>query len=236
MTKRFLFLLLAGLLSTNLAAQNKKERILHYDTATFKGKVVLPDGTVLTGRIKFNQKEGHLSFRDEFESTSFQPEDIGYFEFEDNSLHRLRRYYSIEYTDPETSMADVHFFEVLKELKDFALVAKMDRVKNTTGRLSSGNSNSFGGPSTTMAQTETVYFMSQTGELFPYLKIVEKETEGMVDLHYIKNSFIDQDLFEKFTSVHYPELVQFASDNNLQFKRKNDLVRILDQYELLSSD
>jgi hypothetical protein len=45
---------------------------------------------------------------------------------------------------------------------------------------------------------------------------------------------IDGDLLEEFIPVpHYKKLTQYADDNNLKFKKKNEFLKILDYYDSL---
>lgn len=221
------------LFGSELFSQNKRERILVYDSTVFEGKIVLIDGVELVGKVKYDYKEGLLSFKDDINPRALQPEEVAFFEFRDPKSGKKKTYYSIEYRDPDTGFKDFYFFEVMKELKNFAVVAKMDRI----------HAESFGPAAPALAnkdykkmsQTETIFFLTSKMELKPYVKIVEDETEGMVDFHYKMNVYINKILFEAFTGIYYSRLEEFAKKNKLSFKSKKDIVTILDEYEELTN-
>ncbi|MEX2233987.1 MAG: hypothetical protein WD824_17610 [Cyclobacteriaceae bacterium] len=74
--------------------------------------------------------------------------------------------------------------------------------------------------------------MNSNGEFEPYLRIVEKEIGGdLLDYNETSNRFINDDLFKEYTGPHFRALADFAKQNKLSFKRKTDIIRILDEYE-----
>jgi hypothetical protein len=238
---RFAFIFSVVLFTAyHAVAQHKKTTMLDYEMTAFPGKIVLVDATELTGDIIFHDDDGLLSFREKDVSRSFTAPDVLRFEYFDPELKRSRRYYSLDYHDEKTGLSSVEFFEVLKELPSFAVLAKLDRIqtKSRNGLL---------GPYTSpilkdkkgkkVTQTETIFFMNQDGDLQPYLKIVENEIEGgLLDINHTQNKFIDSDLFEQYTGIHYKTLVRFADDSLLSFKSKKDIIVILDQYQILAAD
>lgn len=66
---------------------------------------------------------------------------------------------------------------------------------------------------------------------------MEKEVGGdLWDNNDTNTRMIDARLFKKFTGVHYRELVDFAKERSLSFKRKSDIIAILEEYERLSGN
>jgi hypothetical protein len=200
----------------------------------------LLDGQKLSGQVSFNDNEGIVAFRkNEEEVKYFNSKSIAGFEFRDPT-RLLHRYFVMEYTDPNIGIAKFSFFEVLKEFKSFAVLAKIDPVGAdiqrpmgipTNKALSSKSRNNV-----VATQVETVYFMSEDGDVQPYLEIIEKETEKLlVDYNRTRNRFVNGDLFELYTRPFYKDLVDYAKANELTFRRKSDLVAILDRYEYLLS-
>jgi hypothetical protein len=214
-------------------SQNPRERILVYDSTVFQGRIVLIDGTELVGNVKYDRKEGLLSFKDEFEPRALQPEDVAFFEYTDKQSGEKKNFYSIEYKDKETGFKDFYFFEVLSELKDFAVVAMMDRIHVTSyGPAAPALNKDY----QKMTQNETVFFLTPEMQLKPYLKIIEDETDWLVDVHYKANKILDKDLFKQFTGSYYPKLEVFAKENDLSFKRKKDIVTILIKYKEIAGE
>lgn len=246
LNSKWLFLILIVFFSlSNIAlAQRKKSAILKYDASFYDGTVLLTDGTELEGKITFNDNEGIVSLVKEDDSKSFTSRDIVKFEFYNQELGRYKTFYSLEYSDPETGVKDYEFFEVLKELDSFAVLAKIDRIK-TVVRSGLASPYLSGMPaSTTMSrrsnkviQTQTVFFVSDKGDFEPYLKITEKELQGnLLDWDEKHTHYINGTLFEKYTGRHFKELATYAKEKGLSFKRKTDIILILDKYEEITKE
>lgn len=225
--------------SFNAFSQRGKSKILRYDTAARYGKVLLTDGTERSGRIVFNDNDGVLTVFGDDVSHSFNSRGILKAEFFDPQTNRYRLFYSLEYSDPETGMKDTEFFEVLKQLDSFAVLVRVDRLKTearkqnlllprTSPMLVDRNGRKF-------TQTQTVFFMNDQGDFEPYLNIVEKEFDRTLwDNNETNTRFVNAGLFKKYTGTHFQTLVEYAKENTLSFKRKVDIVKILEEYERLS--
>ena len=133
------------------------------------------------------------------------------------------------------------FFEVLADLKNFAVLSKIAPIRidkreyatpamfnPATGVFASGRY--YGYPST-ISHTETIFFLSREGELRPFLEIKEKEIDGMFsDRSVVRNTILDDELLERFTGSQYRSLMQFARKNDLNLKEKEDFVRLMKHY------
>lgn len=236
----FLAIIACFSLSDIALAQRKRSTILKYDAKHRDGKVLLTDGTELSGGIAFNDNEGIITLVDGTDSKAFNSRDVLKFEFYSDELGRYRVFYSLEYNDPETGVKDAEFFEVLKELSSFAVLVRIERLKT---QVRSGLSSPYlsgtpasttmtNGNSTKITQTQTVFFMNERGDMEPYLRFTEKELQGNVlDWNEKHSQYINADLFKKYTGEHFKQLVEYARANKLSFKRKADITTILDKYE-----
>lgn len=226
--------------SNNSFAQVGKSRIIQYDTTARPGKVVLIDGSEITGKIVFNDNDGIVIVHvDGNDTKSFNAKRLTSFQFYASELGRLRRFYCIEFADEETGIKNIEIFEVLKEFQAFAVLSKIGRLKSVTPANLMGRRQA---KSTTdrkdlkMVQTETVYFVNSDGLFEAYLEFKIKEKEGdLLDTHGKSSRFIEVDLFGKYTAGYYPALGKYADQNKLSFKQKEDLIKILDEYERLLS-
>lgn len=219
-------------------AQKNKTKILKHTTEPKEGKVLLTDGTELRGGIVFNDNEGIVTVVNGNASRSFNSRRIVNFGFSDPASGRYRDFYSLEFEDPDTGMTDSYFFEMLKELKAFAVLARIDRIQTQerNGRFSTpATPLVYERSSKRMAQTETVYFLNSAGAFEPYMQIVEKEIDGsLLDIHEENTFYINSGLFKKYTGEHYDALRKFAKENRLSFKSKKHIVTILEEYERIS--
>ncbi|HTG55332.1 MAG TPA: hypothetical protein VL943_03630 [Niabella sp.] len=220
------------------SAQTRKSMIIRYDTTARPGKVVLTDGAEIKGNVIFNDNDGIVIVRlDNHETKSFNAKRLTSFQFYASDLGRLRSFYCMEFPDSETGIKNVEFFEVLKEFNAFAVLSKIDRLKTVTPFNLAGKHKPKAiadRKDLKIVQTETVYFVNRDGQFDPYLKLEILETDGdIVDGHGKKKRVIEADVFEKYTTAHFAELNSFAGQNKLSFKDKEDIVKILDEYERL---
>jgi len=103
--------------------QDKISQELLPDLEWGEGSIMLNDGTEKKGLIKYNDKEGGLvSYDQGAESHSYTARSILGFEFFDERLNRQRVFYTLEYEDDQTVGKRPMFFEVLKDLKTFAVI------------------------------------------------------------------------------------------------------------------
>lgn len=211
-----------------------------------EGSVLLNDGTELFGVLKFDDKTGLLSYKNGDNSKTLIARNVAGFEFYDEKMKRQRVFYSLEFGE-DAYNKKFHFFEVLKEFKAFAVLSKVDPIEiqqRTHGNNSpTMNANGAMGPSvgimyttTEVEQTETIYFMDINNNISPYVKIVERDIDGLFSRHRTKNKFIAEELFQIYAGDDFQQLVRFADENDLSFKSKKDLIRILDHYEQLLSN
>jgi hypothetical protein len=222
--------------SNNSFAQVGKSRIVKYDTTARPGKVVLIDGSEIKGNIVFNDNDGIVTVcTNDNDRRSFNAKRLVSFQFYVSDLSRVRNFYCMEFPDPKTGMKTTEIFEVLKELGTFAVLSKIDRLKTQR----SGSSDHYPGTisdrqEVRAIQTETVYFVNSDGLFEPYLGFEVREREGeILDTHRKSKWFIESGLFKKYTAQHYDALSDYAKQNKLSFKDKEDIVKILNEYERL---
>lgn len=232
---RPIYMLALCVLTTVSLAQKQKSAILKYNQTPYEGRVFLTDGSEIEGEIVFNDNDGIVTLYNGNESHSFNSRRLIKFEFLDEALFRYRRFYSLEFTDPETGLTDSEFFEILKELPTFIVVARIDRIKTEARKdLLKPRSSPLlvDRKSKKFTQTETIYFVNRDGDFQPYLRIVEKEFDGdLLDYNETNNKVLDADLFEKYTGAHFSALAEYAKQHKLSFRRKSGIVRLLDEYE-----
>ena len=211
-----------------------------------EGSILLNDGTELKGLLKYNDKNGLLSFEKGSDSRSFTSRNVAGFEFHDEQTNKQRVFYTFPYDDSQNNVKRPLFFEVIKEFKLFAVVAKSDPVdieqksvstpgvyNNSTGTFSAGT---HVGSWIEISQTETIYIMDTNGNITPYLKTVSKEIDGVLDdRSKSKNKLLNKDLLEDYIGKEmYEKLVSYANENSLEFQTKADLIKILDYYSEIS--
>lgn len=239
------FSIFAIAITCNSFAQVTESKILHYDTTSRHGLVRLVDGTQLKGRVTFHDSDGMVRVHFDNESKAFTSNDLLMFQFYDPRFIRNRQFLSLLFDDPETGTHEYEFFELIKELKDFAVLIKIDRVvsKSSTTQsmrpLPTGLTDGSALRHRELSQTRTVYFLNTTGNFEAYLKIteIERSNDGL-ELDFFKHKrdkvkLINAELFKKYTGPYFKELLDFADANRLSLKNIGDLKVVLDEYERL---
>lgn len=217
--------------------QERRAQIVQAKIATGPGSVQTLDNNIVKGKITFNDNQGIVTVERDGESRSFTSKKSAGFEFYDSALLRHRIFLVFDYTDESVGLTKPAFFEVLAEFKSFAVLAKIDpvEVKPQRGIMPRPASTMVGSDHTKVAyQTETIFILNDRGEIERYVELREKEIEGVFfDTRGNRKKYIDKDLIEEYTGAHYAALKAFADSNNLDFKVKEDLIKILAQYKVL---
>ena len=210
-----------------------------------EGSIMTNDGKELRGLLKYNDKSGLVAYENGSDKKSFTARNVAGFEFFDEETERQRIFYSLPYEDPQNNVERPLFFEVIKEFAVFAVLSKVDPIdidhkSIPTSAAFDPYTSTFVrgthyGTTTEISQTETIYLMDPQGNIRPYIKIVEKEIDGIFyDTSKTKNKMLDDDLLEEFIGpANNKKLVAYAKENDLSFKRKSDLIKILDYYSEL---
>ncbi len=213
-------------------AQKKRAQILQAELASGYGSVHTLDDEILKGKITFNDNESIVTVEKDRESRSFTARKAQGFEFDDTKLARHRVFYVLDYTNQATGSANPAFFEVLAEFESFAVLAKIDRVEVVT--MPRANSVVSIDKDIVAYQTETIFIMNASGIMEPYVTLTEKETEGdLLDTRSNRKRYINRNLLREYTTESYAELEAFAKTNDLNFKVKEDLIKILAYYKEL---
>lgn len=242
---KYISIALLLLFNFDLSAQKKKSEdagLLADRLEWSEGSIMLTDGKELKGLVKYNTRNGILSYQDGTEARVFTPLRVSAFEFFDESLQKQRLFYTLKYEDSETNVERPLFFEVLKEYKTFAVLSKSDRIdieqKRDPSLLNLSPNPNQQGTRTVLdvSQTETIYLMNSAGEIKPYIKVIVSE-DGVKDVFTnkdtrTKSKMIDRDLLEDFiTPDEYQQLKKFGKDNDLSFRIKADFLKILNHYD-----
>jgi hypothetical protein len=222
-------------------SQTEKQDLLNPEILWGEGSILLNDGRELKGLVRYNDKDNVLSYQNGNNSASYMARNVIGFEFFDEQKGKQRVFYSFPYQDNEDNVVRPQLFEALREFKGFALLSKIDRLKVTEKNReysrnqvldANGTPVWFNGNKVIISQKEVIYFMSESGEIKPYLEVTNKEIDKAIfDRSVTKEKKLDRDeIVKKLTGVHYEELKKYAHENDLDFKSKEGLLKILDYY------
>jgi hypothetical protein len=242
--RTFLFSMVLIAYTTSFAQTDHSDEMLA-GPEWFDGSLMLTSGKELRGLIKYNDKTDIVSVENGQLSKSFTARHVRAFEFFDEVNKQQRIFYSVEIEDRIYNVKRPLFFEVLADLKDFALVSKVAPIRidkreyatpamfnPATGHFSAGRY--YGYPST-ISYTETLFLLSKEGEMRPIIEISQREIDGMfIDRSITKNRILDEEAFKRFTAPHYGQLMHYAKKNDLSLKEKPDVIALLQYYKELA--
>lgn len=251
----FSFMLISPLLTFAQVDVDVDKAVVE-DKEWSEGTVTLNDGRVLSGQLKLNTKTGLLAFESGATSKSFTPRNIQSFSFFDNIQEKQRSFISVNYSGPDpkknilggpkgdqtvSEKGIPQFFEILVELKNFALLSSMGQIQvdaQQNGNPEYNNSLVIGrGSYVEYSQTETLFIFDAEGNITPILDITEREVDGKIfDSKKTKRKKLDRDIIEEKTASHYQKLNDYAKENKLSFKKRKDLILILEHYKKLESN
>jgi hypothetical protein len=243
--KTLIFACLAVALSLPGASQDRAVEALLENVHNWReGRVMLSNGNELSGLVRFDDNSGILTFQDGDISKTLIARSVAGFEFYDEGTKKQRVFISIEYDDGLTT-SKFYFFEMLKETETFAILSKVDPIDV---QMKSTGSAPYLGPSgqhmpgttfrsTEIHQTETVFIMDANGGIKPYVRIFEREVSDLFgDRKRSRNKFVDKKLLETYTGNYFAQLEDYAEKNDLSFKIKGDLLKVIDYYTELIKD
>lgn len=118
------------------------------------------------------------------------------------------------------------------------MLARAEEIKLSQKRTQAGvNSVGVTITTTVIKQPEIVYIMKGDNQILPYIKTVSKTDdlrEAIGQDAKTKERMLDRSLLaDVVTEPIYEKLKQYAKQNDLSFKYKEDLLQILDYYKTL---
>lgn len=189
-----------------------------YDT-WFHGVVTRNDGTTSTGEILHDLKTGNFWFQSKDQHAPLAPRTIKSFKYKDDANGVMVQHVTLEFTDLETGIKGPVFFELLQEFPSFALLSR-----KTTPVLH--------GQVPVALPQETIYILNQDGSITPYCTVASDLSETLTPMD--KNSGNLDDVLKSYIKeTRWPDLEQYASEQNLSFEKKKDLLKILYYYSTL---
>jgi hypothetical protein len=230
-------------------------RIAADDVEWSEGAISLTDGKNLQGLLKYNSKTGVLAFESGSISKSFTARTVINFTFFDVHLNKNRSFISVDYQnldingnfdtptplkhkkptvfhydkDRAAKLQGTHqFFEVLFEMPTFALLSVSSKVQAKT------SSAAYAGAVTTYSQTEALFIFDKNGDIKKWVEITNKESDSfLIDTKTTSRKTIERDLLKDYTDPHYEKLKEYAKQNKLSFKKRDDILKILEYYKEL---
>ena len=219
----------------------------HFGTPVWgKGKITLNSGEELTGLVKYNAKSGGIAFDNGEVKKNLMARNVLGFDFVDPKTNVLRTFYSLEIPRDDGNSATI--FEVIRLYETFAVLScteSLQVLKSEYGVSPAPGISAVGHKEVTgLGQRETIWFLPADGEPTIYLEFIKREGSGTsenfpypppwktLDFGGDKRKIEDKDIFKVCTGDFYSAIKAYAKENNLSFKNKDHLFKLLDFYEV----
>jgi hypothetical protein len=235
------YVCLALLMFTTISfAQSRKERDRALtDTTWHEGAIIKADGTKEGGLVRYNDALGLVNFNDaHHEQYAFGPTRVAGFEYFDKSINKWRYFLSIDNYNQQKKETALDFHELIMEFETFTVWSKVEPIFLKKERnFSPGDpvSGTMPGMSTTesMTRTEIIYLMNPKTDKFHAIMKLETMEDGKKlpdDPSTDKRGTIDFNILEElFGQERVSQLKAFAKENDLNWRRKEDLLVILEE-------
>ena len=241
-TRHLIFIVFFACFHNSFSQHKAAQSLLAADLEWSDGSILTNDGKELVGVLRYNNKSGLVSFEQGNKSLTFTARGVVAFEFFDEKMQKQRLFYSFSYEDPKSQgVTRPQFFEALMEFKDFALLSKIDPIEIEHKDVYSAPfhetdgvyTRSYLGSNVEVSQKEAIFLMSSDGTIMPYVRIEEIDIDGyLYDRTKTKNKILDKNLLTDILGKDISgKLENFASENKLSFRDKNDLLQIFAYYK-----
>ena len=198
--------------------------------------MLLNDNTVLNGFIRHNDKLRLIKFRknqNDGDELSFQEKRIIKMEYTDREHAQQRTFLNLNVKD-ETGLEDAMLFEIVLELREFALLSRKFGVNPAIRDRS--NDGVVRHAKVGYEQFEKLYFVGVEGVAELVLVTSEFERDRDKPLPLPMGTFYDQAILKKYIGVRWDAVRRHMRDNDLNPKLKSDLLAILNHYKKLEDE
>jgi hypothetical protein len=234
--------------STAALCQGRRNKDSAVDTTWYEGAIIKNDGTKLKGTVRYNEALGLVNFRDEYnEQFSYPATRIAGFEYFDPSRNTWRNLMSIENFNEQRSMMALDFHELLMEADKFTVWSKTEPLFMKKEKHYSSGIPTAGGPTPTMPGfttteslnlAEVIYVMDPKTDRFHVLMRLEAKQRGTKHLpddpSNDKHGDLNMSILKQILGDEkVRQLQRYAKENDLNWRTKNDLLKILGEADKL---
>jgi hypothetical protein len=214
--------------------KKESKELMSFTPEWYEGVVTLKDGSNLKGLVKFDSKNGVLSYQNGDDSRSFTPRSAVSFKFHDDAVGHDRVFYSFDYPDPDLKFSKFYFFESVRQYKNFAILSKTDPIEVEINNRSHTYNNELA-QTVDISQTSTIFLMDETGKLTPYIRQImgRKSSDKFLRANEAKNKIVaKKDILADYVGDEmFERLKLYAKENDLNFKFKDEFLQVLRYYD-----
>jgi hypothetical protein len=236
--KFYVCLLLLTVATFSFAQSRKEKDRALVDTTWHEGSVIKADGSREAGLVRYNDALGLVNFKDELqEQYAYGATRVAGFEYFDKAINKWRYFLSIENYNQQKKEVAPDFHELIMEFENFTVWSKMEPIFLKKERSFGPTDPATGMPMTSVTEsltrTEIIYLMDPKTDKFHPIMTLETSESGKRlpgDPSTDKRGTIDLDILERlFGAENFRHLKSYAKQKDLTWKKKEDLLLILDE-------
>jgi len=218
-----------------LVLGQQKTALAQHDTQKINsdwnaGSIALKDQTIMEGFIQHNEKLRSIKFKpklEDEEETPFAEMAIVSMRYYDNNISKTREFYTWNVIDEGNTIQGPALYEVIMVTKNFVVLSRKFGVLPTQGshaRQDDLNSNKI-----EYDKVEKI-FLAKEGASAALLSLAPLENEKPKSPLLVE-PFFDSEVMKKYTGSHWRQVKSFVKENQLNLKRKADLMEALTYYQ-----
>jgi hypothetical protein len=202
------------------------------------GKIMFEDNSRMTGYIKYNDKLGLIAFKENIndEDLPLSENRIQAMEFFDEELSKNKKFMSFYMRDDESGWSGKMLFEVILEVKEFAVLSKLGRVNHA---IRDKNYNVARTPPRYVKvgyeQFESIYLVDRNGKLEKLLVTSVFEKDKFRSGSALKPQ-LNKEVLKKYLGLGWEQVNEFAKKNGLNLKERTELIKALEYFRDLENE
>jgi hypothetical protein len=195
------------------------------------GALVLNDQTIMEGFIQHDEKLRSIKFKPKLqdeEEMSFSEMKILSMKYYDKNISKTREFYTWDVIDEGSTIQGPALYEVIMVMKNFVVLTRKFGVFPTQGRRDDVNS--------TKIEYDKVekIFLAKEGASAELLSLAQLENEKPKSPPLIQ-PFFGAEVMKKYTGSHWRQVKSFVKENQLNLKRRADLMEALTYYQRIEN-
>ena len=190
------------------------------------GVLVLKNQTIREGFIQHDEKLRSIKFKPTLADEEMSIAEMGIvsMKYFDSKISKTREFYTWNVIDEGSTVQGPALYEVIMVMKNFVVLTRKFGVLPTQGRHGDANSAKI-----EYDKVEKI-FLAKEGASASLLSLAPLESEKPKSPPPIQ-SFFSAEVLKKYTGSYWPQVKSFIKKNQLNLKRRADLMEALTYYQ-----
>ena len=212
-----------------------KTAIAQHDTLKLNsdwnaGVLALKNQTIMEGFIRHDEKLRSIKFKPRLEDEEeilFAEMAIVSMKYYDNDISKTREFFTWVVIDEGSTIQGPALYEVIMVMKNFVVLTRKFGVLPSEGRH--GRKDDINSNKIEYDRVEKI-FLAKDGASAELLSLAPLEN-GKPNSPPLVEPFFDGEVMKKYTGSHWRQVKSFVKENQLNLKRRGDLMEALTYYQ-----